>query len=127
MTGRFQRAYGTVGSNTPWQPDTPAGDRAGHAVPRLDFAVSARRSVATAASRRGPVATLDANLRRKMRPWIALLVVGLIGPGLSATAFAGAFGGFARDGKSYLDGADRVCQPIARQREISFRGVATEG
>jgi len=41
-------------------------------------------------------------------------VVGLIGPGLSATAFAGAFGGFARDGKSYLDGADRVCQPIAR-------------
>ena len=40
-------------------------------------------------------------------------MVGLIGPGLAATAHAGAFGGFARDGKSYLDGADRVCKPIS--------------
>ncbi|HEU5059999.1 MAG TPA: tetratricopeptide repeat protein [Kofleriaceae bacterium] len=46
-----------------------------------------------------------------MRRAIAALVVGILGPGLAATAAAGTFGGFARDGKSYLDGADRVCQP----------------
>lgn len=49
-----------------------------------------------------------------MRRSIALLVVGLLGPGLAATASAGAFGGFARDGKSYLDGADRICRPVAK-------------
>lgn len=49
-----------------------------------------------------------------MRRAIAFLVVGFLGPGLAATADAGAFGGFARDGKSYLDGADRICQPVAR-------------
>ncbi len=46
-----------------------------------------------------------------MRRAIAALVVGILGPGLAATAAAGTFGGFARDGKSYLDGADRICQP----------------
>jgi hypothetical protein len=46
-----------------------------------------------------------------MRRAIAALVVGFLGPGLAATAAAGPFGGFARDGKSYLDGGDRVCQP----------------
>ncbi len=49
-----------------------------------------------------------------MRPAIALLVLGFLGPGLAATAEAGAFGGFSRDGKSYLDGADRICQPVAK-------------
>jgi hypothetical protein len=49
-----------------------------------------------------------------MRPLFALVVVGLVGPGLAATAEAGAFGGFSRDGKSYLDGPDRICQPVAR-------------
>jgi hypothetical protein len=48
-----------------------------------------------------------------MRRWLAFLVVGILGPGLAATAQAGAFGGFAKGGKSYLDGADRICQPVA--------------
>lgn len=46
-----------------------------------------------------------------MRRAIAALVVGLFGPGLAATAAAGTFGGFSRDGTSYLDGADRICRP----------------
>ena len=46
-----------------------------------------------------------------MRRAIAVLVVGFLGPGLAATAAAGTFGGFSKDGKSYLDGSDRICQP----------------
>jgi len=72
-------------------------------------------------SRRGPAATLGANLRRKMRRLIAALVVGILGPGLAATAEAGTFGGFSRDGKSYLEGPDRICQPVARAGAPSCR------
>lgn len=61
-----------------------------------------------------------------MRRVIAALVVGLLGPGLAATAEAGPFGGFSRDGKSYLDGADRICQPMAKVGAPSCRKAGKE-
>jgi hypothetical protein len=61
-----------------------------------------------------------------MRRAIALLVVGLLGPGLAATAQAGAFGGFSRDGKSYLDGTDRVCQPVSKGQPSCHRAGKDE-
>src|SRR6185503_9766796 len=94
VTVRFQGLYGTVGTNTPWQAQPPSGDRAGHALRCRDFAFSSWRSAALALVGRGPLARLGANLRRKMRRAIAVLVVGLLGPGLAATAAAGTFGGF---------------------------------
>jgi hypothetical protein len=61
-----------------------------------------------------------------MRRAIAVLVVGFLGPGLAATAAAGTFGGFSRDGRSYLDGSDRICQPAKAGAPVCRKAAKEE-